>query len=483
MYIDTPTANISGELRALREEETSRNRRNLETAGGLLRDAATGAIRSRYEQGLKAVESVAGADEAFQRQYAAMLATNPEQAQQLRKDYEAERVRRIGLEVAGAYQGAIEDAKDQEAAGTQASRAASAAMMPYDPGQAMQWQSQAEGMDIRRANIKEEASPVYTPEQKQLVDAKQQNRISLDKAISSLNAATQRGDEEQIAYWDVQVKALKANDQRINDQLAGMGVGGYAKSEAQAAQADVAGPVDLDKDLIQRREFMRRYSPKTLAEVPTESDIMADAQDSGYNVSRSGASQIRAEIKSRVEAAYSDVQTKQSLEGQKQSQAQQRIEDAYKRVDLKYPGLREKGIDLVNSAISFVQAGDAGDQSARNNLVKKIARMGSDEALSDTDFGRALGRDMGMNFVSRIATAITGAGAPISDAEWAKLREFARRHADEIRSTVKAADPSGKLLRQVKPWPLLRGGAAQGGKNGTANKSKLDRIRALRGKK
>jgi len=132
---------------------------------------------------------------------------------------------------------------------------------------------------------------------------------------------------------------------------------------------------------------------------------------------------------------------------------QTQIDNAYKNLDAKYPKLRDEGIDLVNSAITFVNAGDKGDIPARNNLVKKIARMGSNEALSETDFGRALGRSLGMNFVDRVTNALTNANMPITDAEWQKLRSFAETYTNEMRTVVKEADPSGTLLRPIKPFP------------------------------
>ena len=189
------------------------------------------------------------------------------------------------------------------------------------------------------------------------------------------------------------------------------------------------------------------------------SDIKTAAKAKGFTVlanSKTIDDRVNA-IDNDLENAYKAKTDVESDTLEKQSKvmqlSQSQIDNAYKNLDDKYPNLREKGIDLVNSAITFVAAGDQGDISARNNLVKKISRMGSDEALSETDFGRALGLSLGANFLNRISNALTNANLPITDDQWQKLRTFAETYTNEMRGVVKEADPSGKLLRPIKPFP------------------------------
>lgn len=160
-----------------------------------------------------------------------------------------------------------------------------------------------------------------------------------------------------------------------------------------------------------------------------------------------------------------------------QNLTQGEIDNEYKRIDSKYPGLRTEQLPMADSVIEFVIAGDKGDISARNNLVKKIARMGSNEALSETDFGRAIGRQFGDNFLSRLQKAVSGQEAAITDAEWIRLKSFAKTNYDKIVSDAKAADPSGKFLKPLRPWPSTqKNQVAQGGKQETA----LERARRLK---
>ena len=161
-----------------------------------------------------------------------------------------------------------------------------------------------------------------------------------------------------------------------------------------------------------------------------------------------------------------------------QNLTQGEIDNEYKRIDSKYPGLRTEQLPMADSVIEFVIAGDNGDISARNNLVKKIARMGSNEALSETDFGRAIGRTFGDNFLSRVQKAVSGQEAAITDDEWIRLKSFAKTNYDKIASDAKAADPSGKFLKPLRPWPTAnkKQQGAQGGKQETA----LERARRLK---
>ena len=87
------------------------------------------------------------------------------------------------------------------------------------------------------------------------------------------------------------------------------------------------------------------------------------------------------------------------------------------RIDAKYPGLR-KEIAASNSILRIIPEGDSGISSARNEAVKKLSRMASDEALSGTDFGQALGRDGFMTTLEGWAKVTRN----ITDSEWNTLR-------------------------------------------------------------
>lgn len=248
------------------------------------------------------------------------------------------------------------------------------------------------GMEMARTDAaSRRSSSVYTPEQKQLVDAKQQNRINLDRATASLNSAMQRGDEEQIGYWDSQVKSLKANEQRMASQLAELGVGGYEVSSAASPEAvtpvAIGGAVDLDKDVTRRREFMDGYKPKTLAEVPTESDIMADAMKKGYKISRAGAAQLKAELASKVQAGYSDKDNRQreadAARRARQEQYENWLKNTLPGVDKAYNGL----LETRNGIASALEQANRSAAGGAYIAMKKV--LG--DALSNADFAGIAG--------------------------------------------------------------------------------------------
>lgn len=247
------------------------------------------------------------------------------------------------------------------------------------------------GMEMARTDAAtRRSSSVYTPEQKQLVDAKQQNRINLDRATASLNSAMQRGDEEQIDYWDAQVRTLKANEQRMANQLAELGVGGYETAttitSASPSEAD-SGIVDLDKDVTRRRDFMDGYKPKALAEVPTESDIMADAMEKGYKISRTGAAQIKTELASKVQAGYSDKDARQKNADAARRAGQEQYENWLKNtlpsVDKAYNGL----LETRNGIASALEQANRSAAGGAYIAMKKV--LG--DALSNADFAGIAG--------------------------------------------------------------------------------------------
>lgn len=106
MYMDTPTAEISGTIANLRKEEADRKSRNWKSAQDLLRGAAVDSIRSKYADQIDWNQGVQNADKVFKVQYERLMAVDPAAAQQLREDYLAERTKRVNHEIADKYQGA-----------------------------------------------------------------------------------------------------------------------------------------------------------------------------------------------------------------------------------------------------------------------------------------------------------------------------------------------------------------------------------------
>lgn len=317
-------------------------------------------------------------------------------------------------------------------------QAAAEAMMPYDPTGAFNLMDKRAKTDIDRQEML----------QKGIGDSKTKLLNEMRSLTYAISTTT---DPAQKELLNTQLMAIN------KDYLDKFGMGNKVDTDTDPTAPDIwlneyingislpAYGVNADGSIERKAQLI--------------SDIKTAAKMKGYTVLANGKI-IDERINDMDEDLSRKYDKKTGVESDKLDRrgkviqlTQQQIDNAYTNLDKKYPGLREKGIDLVNSAITFVAAGDKGDISARNNLVKKIARMGSDEALSETDFGRALGRSLGMNFVDRITNALTNANMPITDAEWQKLRTFAETYTNEMRGVVKEADPSGTLLRPIKPFP------------------------------
>lgn len=311
---------------------------------------------------------------------------------------------------------------------------AAEAMMPYDPTGAFNLLDKREALDVKRQQL-----AASTSGKKALLD------------------------EIKAMTWSIQTTNNPTVKQQLSDNLEELNKQYLARYGVTPEQDTGSGESDPVKWLNSywKGIALASYGKNADGTISRSSDLKSDikiaARDAGYTI-------LDKDIDAKIEGYNKDVsdtysagvkkkEEEISLASGAESLKQQKLDNAYTIIDKKFPKLREEGIDLVRNAVTFVKAGDTGDNSARNNLVKKISRMGSNEALSETDFGRALGRNLGTQFLSRIATIITGAGLPITDEEWVKLRNFAKTYYDEVDGAITEADPSGKLLRRLPAWP------------------------------
>ena len=390
MYMDAPRVDVSGTLQGLRAEQTQRTGRNLDKANRFLRGSASDFALDKATQSIGRAGSVSDLDSSFQSQYNKMLSLDPQKAQELKKAYEARKGSLIGSEVAGAYSGAEADKL----------KAGAEALMPYDPQTAMQ--------TIQRQDLaKTRQDPVYTPEQKRLVDAKQQNRIAMDRAQASLNSAMGLGDPEQIAYWDQQVKALKANDQKISTQLSELGLSGYTaqtpdETVIEKIKTATQEKIDLDRDIIKRFEFMGMYNPMKESDIPTESQIMADAAKAGYTISRSGASQVKSELREKVQNL---VATQTRLRGL----AREAKEDKRKMDE------RVADAGALLRALGKLESGDA-TANTKSEAITTILRKESGSAIGQEEYQNRVQDLIGPDDYRRMTDELTGLG--LTFASW-----------------------------------------------------------------
>lgn len=141
--------------------------------------------------------------------------------------------------------------------------------------------------------------------------------------------------------------------------------------------------------------------------------------------------------------------------------AQELAKGTYDLLDKKYPDLREKDVKLATKLAGFIKSGDSGNITSRNNAVKSMSRLGSDEALSETDFGRAVGRDLAGMAKDKVSRFITDQNLPISDDEWNKLKNAAIEPIKELVKRYDRADKEfPKLLDNISDVRSVAGGIA-----------------------
>lgn len=119
------------------------------------------------------------------------------------------------------------------------------ALMQIDPDMANGYKD----MYMQRKNLeKEKTSSVYTPEQKRLIDAKEQNRLEMQKAQSSATAAQTNKNKKSYIYWMKQVDKLKANDLRIKQALVATGLNEYMDGSSTSDNTQTVIPTGNGTD-------------------------------------------------------------------------------------------------------------------------------------------------------------------------------------------------------------------------------------------
>jgi hypothetical protein len=145
---------------------------------------------------------------------------------------------------------------------------------------------------------------VYTPEQKQLIDAKQQNRIQMDRAMSSMNTALDNKDKTNYDYWMAQVTALKAKDTELNDKLAALGLSGYSKvgeevktGETKLVEKPEVKPYELAKQLVDRvLDVKNGFTTKSKKDVATQELINYNATLGSFPLSENELASLNLTI-------------------------------------------------------------------------------------------------------------------------------------------------------------------------------------------
>lgn len=281
--------------------------------------------------------------------------------------------------------------------------AAAEALMPYDPMSAFNIMDKKTKTDIDRQEL--------------LLKASGDSKTKLLNEMKALTYAIQTSkDPAQIELLSTQLSAI--NKEYLD------------KFGAGTAGGDVGDPEVWFNDYI-KNVALDSYGVNADGTITNTSTLISDlksaARKQGFTAYANSTKiddkvkQINSDrstasgAKSKAEAEKLDIASK------KQQLTQQQKDNIYKNIDAKYVGLREKDIPQAIKVANIIRSADDGSVSSRNNAVKALSRFGSDEALSESDFGRALGRTVSGQILSGLLSKVN-ANLPITEQEWKTVR-------------------------------------------------------------
>lgn len=329
--------------------------------------------------------------------------------------------------------------------------------------------------DYTRTKEKEQAerelrTQVYTPKQKSIIDAKQQNRIRMGEIQGTINTLK---TETERKPWLAQLRELQARDIELNNQLAELGTAGYAamgqgvsKPDPQEGGTELI-PISATTNAEKYQAFTAKYKPekyKSASEVPTPSQIMTDASLDGYALSQESADKIYTDVTGVVKERTEETITKAEEARKAAEEARNRRREIDASLESKFPSIRDD-IKLANDMLAIIPEGDSGIGSARNEAVKKLSRKASNEALAGSDFVQALGR----SGILSTLTSWSKVNVNITDAEWNTLKTRILSAVESVKSrraTAVADIPGADARLEKLRFPS---GGSTGGSNPGSN--------------
>lgn len=282
-------------------------------------------------------------------------------------------------------------------------QAAAEAMMPYDPTGAFNLMDKKAKTDIDRQEL--------------LLKATGDTKTKLLNEMKALTYAIQASkDPAQTELLSKQLTAINA--QYLDKFGAGEGEGEVGNPDAWLSDY-------ISKIALESYGFNADGGITNLSKL--KSDIKSAARSAGFNAFANGnkidtkVDEINADLIRKESAKGKKTVEELEIAGKKQQLTQQQKDNIYKNIDAKYVDLRQKDIPQAIKVANIIRSADDGSLSSRNNAVKALSRFGSDEALSESDFGRALGRSIGGQILSGLLSKVNS-NLPITEAEWKQVR-------------------------------------------------------------
>lgn len=253
---------------------------------------------------------------------------------------------------------------------------------------------------------------------------RQQLRIAQGTAIDKMNATLDPDLKEQYRK-EMQIYVDEAAKDYPSIQAAAIAV-----RDLQTKTTDEeVNASEWWKNNKPTKENVSKYGRNFDGSIKDKTKLISDYKELAR---QKGYTSLDKIIETFVESLNDDMTTttttkKEEIDRQRQiGQESERI--IIEKIDKIYPGLRDS-ITKVNRMFNLIKAGDKGDISTRNESVKLLSRMASDEALSGSDFGQALGRSNGQKFFDFFAKTSLN----VTDAEWNAIKSRLKTAIEEVK--------------------------------------------------
>lgn len=319
-------------------------------------------------------------------------------------------------------------------------QAAAEAMMPYDPTSAFNLMDKKAKTDIDRQEL--------------MLKATGDTKTKLLNEMKALTYAIQASKDP--AQTELLSKQLTAINAQYLDKF------GAGEGDGEVGNPDTWLSDYINKIALGSYGFNADGGITNLSKL--KSDIKAAARSAGLNAFANGdkidkkVDELNNDLIRTESAKIEKVSKDLDITGKRQTLTQQQKDYIYKNIDAKYVALREKDIPQAIKVANIIRSADDGSLSSRNNAVKALSRFGSDEALSESDFGRALGRSISGQILSGLLSKVN-ANLPITEAEWKQVRSDIVTAVNALRIRRQQAlnefTPAGFKGELLEPVPNL----------------------------
>lgn len=281
-------------------------------------------------------------------------------------------------------------------------------------------------------------SETYTPEQKSIVDAKQQNRIRMGDILSTINTLKAKGaTETEIKQWQSQYDSLVANDKRLNSLLANLQTPGYTstevvqtpnKSTEKGSDKIIISPTENNDKYL---EFLKTFdlkNYKNASDFPTSEVIQATASNQGYSISSEDSKKFADSMVAKLKTK-SDENYRASDEERKARVA--RLTEEEKAADF---ALIVKGIEELKK--------NPNDPTVLNSVLTSLLRLESGAAIGADEYINRAKDYMSIgdyeSFVDEISNPVLNikekvlSGSAKTDVQTIQAKYIARMNANKI---------------------------------------------------